>query len=269
MKALCARYGVTRTGYYAWSGRGASVHDQDDERLSVRIRAIFEASQGTYGAPRIRAALAQAGMRVGRKRVARLMRAAGLKARSARIYRHMPGTRTFFAAIPNRILERKTTAPDQIWVGDVTYLKVCGQWRYLAGVMDRHSRRVLGWEMGLQRDLRLTLAALNRALLRRKPAPGLVFHSDRGVEYSAYAYRARLAALGIVQSMNRPRELTDNAFMESFWHSMKSEVIHTLTFSSDAALFDVVRRYIHRYNSHRLHSALGYRSPIDYERIAA
>ena len=235
----------------------------------MRIRATFEASEGTYGAPRIHAALSQAGIRVGRKRVARLMRETRLKARSARIYRHMPGTWVFFTAIPNRILERKTTAPDQIWVGDVTYLKVRGQWRYLAVVMDRHSRRILGWALALQRDLRLTLAALNRALLQRKPATGLVFHSDRGVEYSAYAYRARLAALGIVQSMNRPRELTDNAFMESFWHSMKSEVIHTLTFDSDAALIKVVSRYIRRYNRQRLHSALGYRSPIDYERIAA
>ncbi len=263
------RYGVTRAGYYAWCARGTSAHDRDDERLSVRIRAIFDASEGTYGAPRIQAVLAQTHTRVGRKRVARLMRETGLKARSARIYRHMPGTRDFFAAIPNRIWQCTTTAPDQIWVGDVTYLKVCGQWRYLAVVMDRHSRRILGWSLGQRRDLLLTRAALNRALRRRQPVPGLIFHSDRGVEYSAYAYRAHLAALGIVQSMNRPRELTDNAFMESFWHSMKSEVIHTLTFNSDAALIEVVSRYLRRYNSRRLHSALGYRSPIDYERVAA
>lgn len=266
---MCERYGVTRAGYYAWLRRGASAHDLDDDRLSLRIRAIFDASNGTYGNPRIHAALAQAGIRVGRKRVARLMRATSLKARSARIYRSMPGTRRFFSAIPNQVLERKTTAPNQIWVGDVTYLKVCGQWRYLAAVLDRHSRRILGWSLGLQRDLHLTLAALNRALLRRKPAPGLVFHSDRGVEYSAYAYRARLAAQGIIQSMNRPRELTDNAFIESFWHTMKSEVIHKLTFESDAALHAVIERFIHRYNRTRLHSSLGYRSPIDYERCAA
>lgn len=237
--------------------------------MSTRVHAIFEASAGTYGAPRIQATLAETHLRVGRKRVARLLREAGLKARSARIYRHTPGTHNFFAAIPNRILLCTTTAPDQIWVGDVTYLKVCGQWRYLAAVMDRHSRRILGWRLGQRRDLSLTRAALDRALRRRQPAPGLVFHSDRGVEYSAYAYRAHLAAWGIVQSMNRPRELTDNAFMESFWHSLKSEVIHTLTFHSDAALGEVISRYIRRYNRHRLHSALGYRSPIDYERIAA
>lgn len=260
---------MTRAGFYAWGHRSASRHAGDDERLSLRIRAIFEASDGTYGSPRIHAALAQSGIHVGRKRVARLMQDAGLKARSARIYRHMPGTRTFFAAIPNRARGLKTRAPDQLWVGDVTYLKVCGQWRYLAVVMDRHSRRILGWSIATQRDLRLTTTALNQVLLRRKPTPGLIFHSDRGVEYSAYAYRARLAALGITQSMNRPRELTDNAFMESFWHSLKSEVIHTLTFNSDAALLAVVSRYLRRYNNSRLHSALGYRSPIDYERIAA
>lgn len=241
----------------------------DDEQLTECIRAIFDASQGTYGSPRIHAVLHQAGKSVGRKRVARLMKQAGLRARSARIYRRTPGTWVFFSAIPNKLIGIKTSGADQIWVGDVTYLKVCGQWRYLAAVMDRHSRRILGWSLGKQRDLHLTLAALNSALARRSPRPGLVFHSDRGVEYSAYAYRARLAAMGIVQSMNRPRELTDNAFMESFWHSMKADVIHTLSFDSDEALLEIVSRYMRRYNGQRLHSALGYKTPIDYERIAA
>ena len=157
MKVLCSRYGVTRAGYYAWRGRRVSAHDRHDERLSVRIHAIFGASDGTYGSPRIHAALQQAGFRVGRKRVARLMREAGLKARSARIYRRTGGTRTFFAAIPNRVVDVETTAPDQIWVGDVTYLKSAQGWRYLAVVMDRHSRRILGWSLGPRRDLPLTL----------------------------------------------------------------------------------------------------------------
>ena len=234
-----------------------------------RIRAIFEASEGTYGSPRIHAALQQAGLRVGRKRVARLMREAALKARSARIYRRMPGTRRFFSDIPNRVLELKTTAPGQVWVGDVTYLKSGSRWRYLAVVLDRHSRRVLGWNLGLTRDLTLTLDALNRARRRRCGRPGLIFHSDRGVEYSAYAFRARLAALGITQSMKRPREIGDNAFIESFFHSMKSEAIHGYTFDADPALHAAVSQYIRHYNRTRLHSSLGYRSPIDYETIAA
>lgn len=269
MKALCECYGVTRAGYYAWRRRETSRHDRQDERLLVRIRAIFEVSEGTYGSPRIHAALLQAGWPVGRKRVARLMRESGLKARSARIYRRTPGTRTFFAAIPNRVLDVHTTAPNQIWVGDVTYVKSAGQWRYLAVVMDRHSRRILGWSLAPRRDLPMTLASLNRALLRRRPAPGLIFHSDRGVEFSAYAFRARLAALGITQSMKRPREIGDNAFIESFFHTLKADAIHGRTFDNDHALLTAVSEYIRRYNRSRLHSALGYRSPIDYERIAA
>jgi transposase InsO family protein len=138
----------------------------------------------------------------------------------------MPGTRRFFGEIPNRVLEVTTTALGQVWVGDVTYLKIGCGWRYLAVVLDRHSRRVLGWRLGLRRDLRLTMGALNRAVARRRLPPGLIFHSDRGVEYSAYAFRARLATLGITQSMKRPREIGDNAFIESFFHSMKAEAIH-------------------------------------------
>jgi len=269
VKALCERYGVTRAGYYVWRGRKQSPHDREDERLLGRIRAIFEVSYGTYGSPRIHAALLQAGWRVGRKRVARLMRESNLKARSARIYRRTPGTRTFFAAIVNRLLDLQTTAPNQLWVGDVTYLKSAGQWRYLAVVMDRHSRRVLGWSFGPHRDLSLTLTALNRALVRRRPRPGLIFHSDRGVEFSAYAFRARLAALGIIQSMKRPREIGDNAFIESFFHAMKADAIHSRNFEDDQALLTAVSKYIRRYNRHRLHSSLGYRSPIDDERCAA
>lgn len=240
-----------------------------DTQLSERIRAVFAASNGRYGAPRIHAALFQAGCRLGRKRVARLMREAGLRARAACLYRRTGGTRVYFSGIPNRLPQNPTRAPNQIWVGDITWIRLGSRWRYLAAVMDRHSRRVLGWSFAARRNLALTLAALNRALLRRRPAPGLVFHSDRGTEYAAYAYRARLAACGIVQSMNRPRELTDNAFIESFWHSLKTEVIHGHKFASDAQLRQAIERFMRHYNRHRLHSALGYRAPIDYERAAA
>lgn len=268
MKALCARYGVTRAGYYAWRRRRVSAHDRHDERLSVRVGAIFGASDGTYGSPRIHAALQQADFRVGRKRVARLMREAGLKARSARIYRRTEGTHRFFAAIPSRVVDVETTAPDQIWVGDVTYLKSAKGWRYLAVVMDRHSRRILGWRLGATRDLTVTLGALNRALRRQRSVDQLIFHSDRGAEYAAYAYRARLAALGITQSMKRPRELGDNAFIESFFHSMKADAIHARRFDHERELQGAISAYIRRYNRSRLHSGLGYRTPIDYERLA-
>jgi len=269
VRALCARHSVTRSGFYSWRRRCRSAHDRHDERLLARIHAIFDASNATYGSPRIHAALQKAGLRVARKRVARLMQEAGLKARSARIYRRTTGTRRFFLAIPNRVLSLETTAPDQIWVGDVTYLRSGSAWRYLAVVMDRHSRRILGWSLQRTRDLPLTLTAFNRAVHRRRPIDGLIFHSDRGPEYAAYAFRARLAALSVVQSMKRPRELGDNAFIESFFHSMKADVIHGRTFDHDAQLRTAVDSYIRRYNRSRLHSGLGYRSPIDYERTAA
>ena len=181
----------------------------------------------------------------------------------------MPGTRDFFCAVPNRIVDFETTRVDQVWVGDVTYLKSAGRWRYLAVVLDRHSRRVLGWTLGLRRNPDLTLEALNRALSGRRVTHGLIFHSDRGVEYAAYAYRTRLVALGIVQSMRRRHKLNDNAFMESFFHSMKAEAIDGRVFDDDLTLHSVVRQYIHRYNRTRLHSSLGYRSPITYEHVAA
>lgn len=260
---------MARSGYYAWRKRDRRGRVKRDERLLGRIRAIFEASEGTYGSPRIHAALRQADVRVGRKRVARLMREAGLKARSARIYRRMPGTNRFFSEIPNRVLGKETTAPGQIWVGDVTYLRIGGSWRYLAVVMDRHSRRIVGWSLGLRRVLKLTMDAFNNAQRRRLIRAGLIFHSDRGVEYSAHAFRARLAALGITQSMKRPRELGDNAFIESFFHSMKADAIHARTFDDERSLRRTVRRYIRRYNATRLHSSLGFRSPITFESIAA
>ena len=139
------------------------------------------------------------------------MREAGLRARAATLYRRVHGLHGFFTSIPNRQLDRLATPPDQVWVGDITYLKVGHRWRYLAVVLDRYSRRVLGWSLGATKDARLTLAALNHAMVHRRPRPGVIFHSDRGVEYAAYAFRERLAALGFVQSMNRPREITDNA----------------------------------------------------------
>jgi putative transposase len=230
---------------------------------------MFQASEQTYGSPRIHAVLRDSGIWVGRKRVARLMRQAGLKARSARIYRRMPGTRKFFCRVPNRIVDLETKRVNQVWVGDVTYLKSGGRWRYLAVVLDRHSRRVLGWQLGLRKDPSLTMEALRRALAGRRVSRRLIFHSDRGVEYAAYAYRTRLAALGIVQSMRRRRRLNDNAFVESFFHSMKAEALDKRLFDDDETLRAAISQYIRRYNRTRLHSALGYRSPISYEHIAA
>ena len=154
---------------------------------------------------------------------------------------------------------------DQVWVGDVTYLQVRGQWRYLAVVMDKFSRRVLGWSLDTTRDVTLTRAALFQALRKRNPGPGLVFHSDRGVEYAAHAYRAIMSRQGFTQSMNRPGQINDNAHMESFFHSMKSEYIHGKTFDTDEQLRQTVRRYISFYNHSRIHTSLSRMPPVTFE----
>jgi len=150
--------------------------------LLTRIQAVYAASDGTYGSPRIWGVLRQAGIAVGRKRVARLMREAGLRARAVSLYHANPGAHAFFTSVPNRIRELQISDVDQVWMGDITYLKVAGLWRYLAVVIDRYSRRILGWCLGLHKDAKLTVCALNRALIRRRPAEGLIFHSDRGIE---------------------------------------------------------------------------------------
>lgn len=266
---MCRRYKVTRAGYYAWKRREPSARSARDASLLRRIHAVYAASDGTYGSPRIQRALNDAGLKISRKRVARLMRQAGLKARAARIYRTSPGSHAFFLAVTNWARRHPIRRPDQLWVADITYLKVHDQWRYLAVVMDRYTRRIVGWSLGHNKTTRLTLKALDRAIANRRPPPGLVFHSDRGVEYAAYEFRTRLAALGIRQSMNRPGEPTDNAHMESFFHSLKTERLYGCTFANDADLRRVLRAYIGFYNQRRLHSALDYRSPAHYERAAA
>jgi transposase InsO family protein len=259
-------YGVTRAGYYAWRRRADCPRRQRDRQLTQRIEAIYQASRGTYGSPRIHGALKAQGECVGRKRIERLMRGRGLKARAAKLYHANPGTHAFYASVPNRQLDRLADAPDRVWVGDITYLKVGGTWWYLAVVLDKFSRRVVGWSLGKKKDVRLTLSALNRAVGQRRPGVGLFFHTDRGIEYAAYAFRERLAELGFTQSMNRPGELTDNAHMESFFHSMKSDVIHGGVLDGEEQLARLLSAYIPYYNGVRLHSALDYRSPVVYEK---
>ena len=263
---LCELYRVTPSSFYAWRSRGTCNRTIEDEKLLMKIRTIFDASRGTYGSPRIHAVLQQRGICVARKRIARLMKAAGLQARAWRRNRNKAAVKRFFGELPNRQLDIVTSRADQVWVGDVTYLNVVGRWHYLAVVLDKHTRRLLGWRLGRHRDLSLTTAALNQAIVRRRPAPGLIFHSDRGSEYAAYAYRDHLAKLGIVQSMKRPRVITDNAHAESFFRSLKAELIESRRFETESEVREALRNYIPRYNRTRLHSALGYRSPIDYER---
>jgi transposase InsO family protein len=237
--------------------------------MSRQIQAIFAASDGTYGSPRIHRALRAITIRISRRRVERLMRAMGLRARLVRVYRSNPGLHEFFGQHPNRVWRRCATVRDRIWVGDLTYVSVQGQWRYLATVMDQYSRRILSWSLSRTRSTALTRTVLDRAVRRRQPVRGLIFHSDRGSEYAGTLFRDRLAQLGIRQSMTRGGAPSENAHIESFFPSLKADIVHGVRFATDDELRHAVRRYVQYYNHRRLHSALSYRSPVDYERVAA
>lgn len=263
---MCSHFAVTRAGFYAWRSRQPGPRALEDDSLTKRIVEIHSKSLHSYGSPRIRDALISQGSHTGQRRVARLMRAAHIRGKSAGQHgRSKAGQRRFFRSIPNREREVDLVRPDQVWVGDVTYLVVNGQWRYLAVVMDKFSRRILGWSLDSTRDITLTRAALFNALRSRNPAPGLLFHSDRGIEYSAHAYRAILRRKGFIQSMNRPGKMNDNAHMESFFHSFKTEYIHGKTFDSDAQLRQTIQTYIPFYNQSRIHTSLNRMSPASFE----
>jgi len=267
---LCQRYKVSRSGFYAWEGRERSRRSRDDEELSAQIARIHRDSRGTYGSPRVHEQLKREGVRCSNKRVARLMREQGLRARVSRLYRRSSGVHQFFEKTGNARLDRPAPIrTDQIWVGDLTYLRLGKRWRYLVTVMGLFSRRIIGWTIARNRTTDVTLRALKRAIALRNPKPGLLFHSDRGIEYSAYGYQAFLRSRGIVPSMNRPRNCQDNAHMESFFHSLKAELVHQHRFTSDAQLNGQLGGYIERfYNLKRIHSSLGYHSPVEFERLA-
>lgn len=264
---MCRLYGVTRAGYYAWRQRRPSARAERDAQLLQQIRAIHAAHDGNYGSPRVHGALKQAGERLGCKRVARLMRTHRLRGKVADLYRSRAGTKAFFTSIPNRQLSVLADAPNRVWVGDVTYLRLGNAWRFLAVIADKHSRRIVGWALRSRRDVSLTLAALKRAVHHRRPAPGLLFHSDRGIEYAAEPYREGLRERGIVQSMNRPSRMNDNAHMESFFHTMKSELHRKLSVTTDAKLRAVIGTYIDYFNQRRGHTSLAHCSPAQFEAL--
>lgn len=265
---LCAVFGVSRSGYYAWREQPRSARAMADERLRAKIHAVHTASRGTYGSPRIKIELDRAGPPVGHNRVARVMRAAGLQGRTRRRYRVVTtDSRHSEPIAPNRLATTPApTKPDQVWLTDITYVPTGEGWLYVAGVLDLFSRRLIGWAMGSSLETALPLAALRMAVHQRKPAPGLLHHSDRGVQYASGDYRACLEAHQFTASMSRKANCYDNATMEAFWSTLKNELIHRCQFTTRAeattAIFDYIETF---YNRRRMHSALGYKSPLDYE----
>jgi putative transposase len=266
---LCRCMRVTRSGFYAWGRRKVSAHAQEDARLRVKIRAFFKASAGRYGSPRIWEDLLEDGDRVSRKRVIRLMQEEGLQGRVPKRFK-MTTMRDHDDPVAANLLDQQfaAAAPNQRWVGDTTEFVIGGSQKlYLATVLDLYSRFAVGWALSAVNDRRLTLKALDMALQRRAPPPGLLHHSDRGCTYTAEDYQAALTARGIVCSMSRRGNCYDNAVMESFFSTVKSELADRFPSYGEAkmALFDYIEVF---YNQRRRHSTLGQISPAAFERRA-
>jgi transposase InsO family protein len=264
---LCAALDVSRSGYYAWKGRPASARAQADERLGVEIVAIHHRSRRTYGSPRVHADLRAKGRRVGKKRVARLMSEKGIAAQRKRRFRRTTDSNHDGPIAPN-LLERNFVqgAPNKVWVTDVTYIFTAEGWLYLAAMLDLYSRRVVGWATSDTNDRFLALDALYQALRARRPRAGLMHHSDRGSPYASEDYRNALRDRGITASMSRTGDCWDNAVAESFFASLKGELVDHERYATRAAAVASIGDYIERfYNTERRHSHLGYVSPIEFE----
>jgi putative transposase len=268
IKDMCVALEVSRSGYYQWVKAGQSPRRQQTDRLEDLIKKEHMKSRETYGSKRMVIALRKAGEEVGRNRVARLMRSAGLQGRQKGRYRvRTTDSRHDQPIAPNRLAEAPApTRPNQIWVTDITYIETAEGWLYLAGVLDLYSRRLIGWAMGPSLETALPLAALKMALRQRRPGAGVLHHSDRGCQYASAAYRQALAQHGCIASMSRKGNCYDNAAMESFWSTLKHELVFRRQFNTRneaiTAIFDYIEGF---YNRTRLHSSLGFKSPLDYE----
>jgi transposase InsO family protein len=267
---LCENLDVSPSGYYAWERRQAvpGPRAREDQALAAEVVAIHLDSRRTYGSPRIVATLRARGRGHGRHRIARLMKLKGLCGRQKGRYRvQTTDSHHDHPIAPNRLADApKATAPNQLWVADITYIPTRTGWLYLAAILDLYSRKIVGWAMSEAIDTALVLQALAMAIHHRQPPAKLLFHSDRGVQYAAGDFRAALAQAHLVPSMSRRGNCYDNATMESFWSTLKLELVYrgdfATQFQARAALFDYIEAF---YNRQRLHSALDFLSPAQFE----
>jgi transposase InsO family protein len=265
--ALCRLLGVTRQGYYAFARRPASARAERERTLRERLRALHAESRGTYGSPRLHAALRREGSKVSKSRVERALRSMGLQGRLRRRWRVTTHANPAHPVVANSLArDFSASRPNERWVTDISYVWTDEGWCYLAVIVDLFSRAVVGWALDTTLCTRLPLAALAMAIRRRRPAAGLLHHSDRGCQYTSAEYRAALAELGVAVSMSRKGNCWDNAVAESFFATLKAELVYRRTwptrFELRAAVFEYIEVF---YNRRRLHSSIGYRSPAELE----
>ena len=265
---MCKQLGVSRSGYYASKRRGSSTRQREDAELVTHIKESHTKSRGTYGCPRVHDDLKDKGLQVGRKRVARLMRQEGLTGDAPKPFRRTTDSKHNLDVADN-LLDRKfeVEAPDQAWVTDITYVRTWQGWLYLAVVIDLLSRRVVGWSTATHMKTSLVLGALKMALGHRLPRPGMLHHSDRGSQYASHDYRDALEKHNIVCSMSRKGNCWDNAVAESFFGTLKQELLHRRPWPSPQRARAAIAEYIEIfYNRQRKHSTLGYVSPVEFEK---
>lgn len=270
MALMCSKLGVTRSGYYAYVKRPRSKRSIANEALIEQIRTIHERSRMTYGSPRVHATLRQLGLVCNRKRIARLMKQNDIVSKMKRKFIVRYRKYEFHRCHPNLLLKRSApTAVNQVWVGDMTYIRVNGVMCNLAVVMDLYNRKIVGWAFAKQRGGMLAVEALQMAIETQKPNKGLIFHSDQGTDYATHALREFLSKHEITQSMSRAGCCWDNANMESFFHTLKTEMVYFQSFKTmqEAAVY--IMDYITFYNSKRIHSSLNYLTPNEYCKLAA
>jgi transposase InsO family protein len=269
---LCQLFEVSLSGYYDWQKRQLQPGQRakENQALAQEIKTIHCQSRETYGSPRITHQLRKNGFKHGRNRIARLMKEQHLCGRQKRRYRVCTTDSNHDQPIASNLLAQapKASKPNQIWVADITYIKTGEGWLFLAAILDLYSRKIVGWNMSPLLDTPLILKALQMALLARQPPANLLFHSDRGVQYASHAYRQALAHAGLLPSMSRKGNCYDNAVMESFWSTLKLELVYRTKFitrqEARSALFDYIESF---YNRQRSHSALNFLSPVDFESL--
>lgn len=268
---MCRVLKVSRSGYYAWRGRPESERDMENRRLVDRIRMVHKKSRKTYGSPRVHSQLVLDGERCSRGRVARLMSANGIRARGRRKFVATTDSKHDLPVAEN-VLGRdfSVAEPDRVWVSDITYIPTDEGWLYLAGVVDLCSRTAVGWSMSEGLERQLVMDALKMAYLRRRPCKGLIHHSDRGSQYASADYRQLLSDYGMQMSMSRKGDCWDNAVMESFFGTLKKELVHHRRYrtreEARREIFEFIEIF---YNRQRLHSSLGYLPPAEYENLIA
>lgn len=269
IRRMCGVLGVSPSGYYAWRNRPECRRKREDRRLGLEIKAIHRENRGVYGSPRIHAELKDRQMHHGKKRVARLMRENGIRAKQKKKFKMTTDSKHSYPLAPN-LLGRDFSAhsSNQKWLADITYIWTREGWLYLAAIMDLFSRPIVGWSMSRRMTKELVLEALEMAVGRRCPGPGLVHHSDRGSQYACGDYQQTLTDHGMVGSMSRKGDCWDNAPMESFFHTLKTELVHHRDYQTRnqarADIFEYIEVF---YNRSRRHSALGYLTPAQYEML--